>query len=132
MNARYEMTPKQRTAFRAGKVIGRDEALRKFESYPGELVALRGLLGQIRVTAKHGTLDDLRTALAEHDDDEQTARRMADAGPDNTTPNAPGPGTCDCMEPAPHPKLPCRHCAMDLCEDCKTCATCPHTCGGDA
>jgi len=57
-----------------------------------------------------------------------TLRRMADAGPDNTTPAAPGPGTCDCMETAPHPKLPCGHCAMDVCEDCKTCAACPHTC----
>jgi hypothetical protein len=41
---------------------------------------------------------------------------------------------CTCMAPAPHPKLPCGHCAMDLCEDCKTCAACPHTCneGGAA
>lgn len=40
----------------------------------------------------------------------------------------PEPATCYCIGPSSHRKLACSHCAMDLCEDCKTCAACPHTC----
>lgn len=41
------------------------------ETYPGELKALRGLLGQVRTIAHHGTIEALRDAVGEHDESER-------------------------------------------------------------
>jgi hypothetical protein len=43
------------------------------ESYPGELVMFRGLLGVLRVTAQHGDMAEVRRLLTEHASDEQAA-----------------------------------------------------------
>lgn len=45
------------------------------ETYPGELAMLRGLLGVLRATAKHGpdNMAEVRRLLAEHTSDEQAA-----------------------------------------------------------
>jgi hypothetical protein len=43
------------------------------ENYPGELVALRGLVGQARAIAAHGSMEELRAALAEHGQEEAAA-----------------------------------------------------------
>jgi hypothetical protein len=43
------------------------------ENYPGELAMLRGLLGVLRVTAKHGDFRQMQQLLAEHERDEQDA-----------------------------------------------------------
>ena len=43
--SKYEMTPTQRTAFRAGKVIGRDEALREAAEVVGAHCEKYGVLG---------------------------------------------------------------------------------------
>jgi hypothetical protein len=43
------------------------------ENYPGELAMLRGLLGVLRVTAKHGDFQQVQQLLAEHERDEQDA-----------------------------------------------------------
>lgn len=44
------------------------------ETYPGELAMLRGLLGVLRATAKHGAdMAEVRRLLAEHTSDEQAA-----------------------------------------------------------
>lgn len=51
----------------------RAESIAEFETYPGELAMLRGLLGVIRVVAKHGDMDEVRRLLAEHASDEQAA-----------------------------------------------------------
>lgn len=51
----------------------RAEVIAEFEAYPGEIAMLRGLLGVIRVVAKHGDMDEVRRLLAEHASDEQAA-----------------------------------------------------------
>ncbi|WP_406735386.1 hypothetical protein OG508_28250 [Streptomyces sp. NBC_01108] len=51
----------------------RAESIAEFETYPGELAMLRGLLGVIRVVAKHGDMAEVRRLLAEHASDEQAA-----------------------------------------------------------
>ncbi|MGW2550636.1 hypothetical protein [Streptomyces sp. NPDC001635] len=43
------------------------------ENYPGELAMLRGLLGVVRVIAKHGDVDELRRVVQEYESDEQGA-----------------------------------------------------------
>ncbi|AEM88867.1 hypothetical protein [Streptomyces violaceusniger] len=43
------------------------------ETYPGELAALRGLLGQVRTIARHGTIEALRDTVDEHDETERAA-----------------------------------------------------------
>ena len=41
------------------------------ETYPGELKALRGLLGQVRTISGNGTIEGLRDAVREHDETER-------------------------------------------------------------
>ncbi|MFF6781373.1 hypothetical protein [Streptomyces sp. NPDC012510] len=43
------------------------------ENYSGELAMLRGLLGVLRATAKHGDFHQVQQLLAEHERDEQDA-----------------------------------------------------------
>ncbi|MFD8339996.1 hypothetical protein ACFV42_46525 [Streptomyces solisilvae] len=43
------------------------------ETYPGELEALRGLLGEVRTIAGHGTVEDLHAAVQQHDEEERAA-----------------------------------------------------------
>ncbi|MGW3025814.1 hypothetical protein [Streptomyces sp. NPDC001221] len=52
-------------------------AERDGEAYPGELAMLRGLLGVVRVIAKHSDIDELRRVIREYDTDEQDARTEA-------------------------------------------------------
>jgi hypothetical protein len=53
----------------------------EFEAYPGELAMLRGLVGVLRVVAKHGDMAEVQRLLAEHIRDEQAAYSEEKATP---------------------------------------------------
>ncbi|MFD5057410.1 hypothetical protein [Streptomyces sp. NPDC058394] len=93
----------------------RAESIAQFEAYPGELAMLRGLLGVVRVVAKHGDMNEVRRLLAEHASDEQAAHAeekdtAASATTSTPDPLAYGPNgyRCGCGKPAHSNLVPCQ------------------------